>query len=406
MLSHQDFLETARAWLDEHAAPRRVRSETHVSFGEGSDSVAVFHDLSPEQERQLLRDAMAWQAEKFAAGFGAITAPVEVGGRGLPRSFERAFSELEARYDVPAATETFRVTIGLVAPTIAQYGNDYLRREILPQLFNGERLVCQLFSEPDAGSDLASLTCRAQRRDDIWLINGQKVWTSGAQIAEYGELIARSDADAPKHRGMTAFVIPMDLPGIEIRPIRQMTGGASFNEVFFNDVEVPDTMRLGGEGEGWAVTLTTLGFEREVSGDHFAEVGGSWEQVRTLARHLGVERDSIIRQRLTDLFIRYEILRLHNERVASLARAEHGPGVLGSISKLMWTENMRAMSDVASSLLGARLVADTGEWGTYSWGEHVLGAPGYRIAGGSDEIQRSIIGERVLGLPKEPSPSK
>jgi alkylation response protein AidB-like acyl-CoA dehydrogenase len=342
---------------------------------------------------------MEWQGRKFAAGFGAISLPTQVGGRGLPHDFERAFAGIERGYVVPPSNELFRVTLNLVAPTIAEYGTEALQSTVLHEILTGRVLVCQLFSEPDAGSDLASLRCRARREGDEWVLDGHKVWTSGANMAEYGQLIARTDT-AAGHRGLTAFMVPLDLPGITVRPIRQMTGGASFNEVFLDSVRLPDQLRLGDIGQGWEVALATLAFERETSGEHHLEVGGSVERVIELARSLGRHADPTVRNRLADLYIRYRVLELTNQRAA--AREEEGPGAIGSIGKLFWTQNMAAMSDVVSMLLGARLTADSGEWGTYAWAEHVLGAPGYRIAGGSDEIQRNIIGERVLLLPREP----
>jgi alkylation response protein AidB-like acyl-CoA dehydrogenase len=232
------------------------------------------------------------------------------------------------------------------------------------------------------------------------------VWSSGAQFSEWGELIARSDPDVPKHKGMTAFLVPMDLPGIEVRPIKQMSGGASFNEVFFTDVRVPDSMRLGPIGEGWKVALTTLGFERDHSDGSGARVGGSWRQLLGTARATGVTGQPVIRQQLARAYTHHRVEGFVNRRAADMRRAGAEPGPEGSLGKLLWTNGMNLMSDVVGGVLGAALVADTGEWGTYAWCEHVLGAPGYRIAGGSDEVQRNIIGERVLGLPAEPRVDK
>ena len=207
---------------------------------------------------------MAWQREKFDAGYGALTWPAEFGGAGLGDEFAAAFDELEAGYVHPPHHETFSVTLHLVAPTLAQFGQTELRARLLPRLLRTEALSCQLFSEPGAGSDLGALATRAERDGDSWVVNGQKTWSSGARFAEWGELVARSDLDVPKHQGMTAFMLEMDSPGVTIRPIRQMSGGSSFNEVFFSDVRIPDAHRLGEIGEGWRVALTTLGFERRL----------------------------------------------------------------------------------------------------------------------------------------------
>ena len=245
------------------------------------------------------------------------------------------------------------------------------------------------------------------RDGDEWVINGQKVWSSGAQFSQWGELIARHDPDVAKHKGMTAFIIPLDLPGVEVRPIKQMSGGSSFNEVFMTDVRVPDSMRLGPVGEGWKVALTTLGFERDHSDSSSGgRVGGSWRQLLATARAMEVSDDPVVRQALMRAYTHHRLEGFVNRRAADLRRSGAPAGPEGSLGKLLWTEGMNLTSDVISTVLGAKLVANTGEWGTYEWGEHVLGAPGYRIAGGSDETQRNIIGERVLGLPGEPRVDK
>jgi alkylation response protein AidB-like acyl-CoA dehydrogenase len=231
-------------------------------------------------------------------------------------------------------------------------------------------------------------------------MDGQKVWTSGARVCDIGFLIARSDPAAPKHQGMTAFVVPMDSDGVTVRPICQMTGGSAFNEVFLDGVLVPETARIGDVGFGWKVALAMLGHERSVSGAGVADVGADWEQVHALAKTLGVTADPAARDRLSDLYIRYRVLDLTNDRVLGALAAGDDPGPVGSIAKLLWSQNLTRVSNVVASLLGMRITADTGEWGTYAWGEHLLGAPGYRIAGGSDEIQRNLIGERALGLPR------
>ena len=401
--SLEAFVADARRWLDDHAE-RRVETEGEAAWGSGEFSVSVFHALSADDEQAVVERAQAWTMAKAEAGYHAIAWPVEYGGLGLPGSFARAFGRLEREYVTPTGHEVHSVTTRLIAPTIHALGNDEQKASLVPRFLAAREMCCQLFSEPGAGSDLAALGCRAVRVGEEWIVNGQKVWSSGAQFSTWGELIARSDPDAPKHRGMTAFVIPLNLPGIEIRPIKQMSGGSSFNEVFFTDVRVPDTMRVGAEGDGWRVALTTLGFERDHSDDGAAssKVGGSWRQLLGTARAMGVTGDAVVRQRLAAMYTHQMVEGFVNRRAADLRRAGQAAGPEGSLGKLLWTEGMRMMSDVVSQVLGAALVADTGEWGTYAWGEHVLGAPGYRIAGGSDEVQRNIIGERVLGLPAEP----
>jgi alkylation response protein AidB-like acyl-CoA dehydrogenase len=391
----------AREWLRSQARPRD--GEAGGADVTGLGSVAVFDNLTFEQEQEQLAAAAAWQRAKLAAGYGAITWPAEFGGAGLALAYEEAFGREEAQVAVPRKNELFSVTLELVAPTIAAFGTPVQQRELIPRLLAAELFVCQLFSEPGAGSDLASLSLRAERRDGGWVLNGQKVWTSGARHAALGELIARTDPAQTRHRGLTAFLVPMDVPGVEIRPIRQMSGGSSFNEVFFTGVEVPDEARLGEIGQGWQVALTTLGFERAASGAGAQQPGGSFAQVAATARQLGRAGDPLVRQMLADLYVRSEVQRRYAEKMTQSAAAG-APGEDGSVLKLMWSANLTRVSAVVTELLGPRLVADTGEPGLFGWSEHVLGAPGYRIAGGTEEIQRNIIAERVLGLPRDPRP--
>jgi alkylation response protein AidB-like acyl-CoA dehydrogenase len=388
-----------RDWLSSQLKPRPAEA-ADVPWGTGSDDVSVFHALSLGEERDLIERAMKWQQVKCDADYGAIAWPEEYGGAGLPAAYEDAFAEEEAAFETPASHEIFSVTVRLIAPTIKEFGTDRQRERFIRRFVRAEALCCQLFSEPGAGSDLATLGTRAVRDGDQWVVNGQKVWSSGAQFSAWGELIARTDPDVPKHAGLTAFIVPLDADGVEVRPIRQMSGGTSFNEVFFTDVRIPDEQRLGDVGAGWRVALTTLGFERAGSGRR--KVGGSWEQVMALARWQDRTDDPIVRQRLSELYSNLRVTALVRQRSAAQAARGVTPGPEASIGKLRWTQDLTRMSDVVSHLLGPRLTADTGEWGTYAWTAHVLGAPGYRIAGGSDEIQRNIVGERVLGLPAEP----
>ena len=395
------FTQDARHWLSNNAVLRPNTTTADDAWGAGSDSVAVFFNLTHAQEHDLIEAARAWQQKKFDAGFGAISWPTEFGGGGMPRSFERAYSAEESRYQTPNAGELFPTSLGLIATTIAAYGTDDQKAKFLRPMLRTEILGCQLFSEPGAGSDLASLGMRAERDGDEWVLNGQKIWTSGAMFADIGEAICRTDPNAPKHKGMTAFLVPFKSPGVEIRPIKQMSGGSNFNEVFFTDVRVPDSLRLGPVGEGWRVALTTLGFERDHSGGGTA-VGGSFRHLLNLARWLERTTDPTVRQQLAQAYIKARVAHYTNRRAAAGMKAGQTPGPEASLGKIMWTQGMQHTTEVVSLLLGPRLIADTGEWGTWAWREHVLGAPGYKIAGGSDEIQRNIIGERVLGLPKEP----
>ena len=412
--SVEEFAGRASLWLAQHGEPcdgaQRLRpSDDEVAWGNGEFSVAVFHALSFEDERALLDDARRWRRLKATQGYHAITESTAVGGLGLSKAHARAFAALERGYRVPTNHESFSVTTDLIAPTVGVFGTDEQRARFVGPFLAADLLCCQLFSEPGAGSDLAGLACRSVRDGDEWVIRGQKGWSSGAQFSEWGLLIARSDPTLPKHKGLTAFLVPMDEPGVDIRPIRQMSGGSSFNEVFFEDCRLPDSLRLGSEGDGWKVALTTLGFERDHSDSTGAaggdRPGGRWPQLLATARAKGVTNDAVVRQDLMEVFIHKRVEALLNQRTADLARGGT-PGPEGSLGKLMWTEGMTKVSRAAGRILGPSLTADTGERGTWEWGEHVLGAPGYRIAGGSDEVQRNIIGERVLGLPGEPRVDK
>ncbi len=410
----EGFARRAARWLAQFGEPLEHDKPTagpdgDLVWGDGEFSVAVFHALDFDDERALLADAQRWHQLKATEGYHAITDAPEFGGLGLTKEHARAFGALERDYRVPPIHESFSVTTELIAPTVEVFGTDEQKRRFVASFRSAAMLCCQLFSEPGAGSDLAGLACRAVRDGNEWVVTGQKVWSSGAQFSEWGLLIARSDPDAVKHRGLTAFLVPMDSAGVETRPIKQMSGGTSFNEVFLEECRLPDSLRLGDVGDGWNVALTTLGFERDHSDPTGAagsdRPGGRWPQLLATARAMGVTEDPVVRQELMGVYIHKRVEALLNQRSADLARG-CAPGPEGSLGKLMWTEGMTKMSRAAACVLGPRLAADTGEWGTWEWGEHVLGAPGYRIAGGSDEVQRTIIGERVLGLPGEPRVDK
>jgi acyl-CoA dehydrogenase len=400
--SEEEFVADALEFLQRHAHPK---VEVKSGWGEGSDRVNLLSEKTPDEERAEVEAAKAWRRTAFDAGFAWITGPPEYGGRGLPASYERQYQALEGAFDVPSQS-AFGIGLGMVAPTILAHATQGVREAYLRKLWRGDIVACQLFSEPVAGSDLAGLQTRAVLDGDEWVINGQKVWTSGAQYSDIGEIICRTDPDAPKHKGLTGFVVDMHAPGIEVRPLRQMTGGASFNEVFFTDVRVPDDHRLGDVNHGWTVALTTLMNERASIGG-----GGGGGQVSTarlteLIRHMGRDKDPIVRQRLADVYINAKVSSYTSQRALDRLKAGEAPGPEMSIAKLALTLNMRRISDLISLVLGPKLIADNGEWGTFAWSELVVGMPGMRIAGGTDEIMRNIVGERVLGLPKEPGLSK
>jgi len=403
-LTLEQFESDARAFLDAHASLRRETSEEQA-WGEGSDSVSLLPERTPEQDLEDLARARAWAQTVFDAGFGWISGPPAYGGRGLPREYERLYGTLASRYELPSLG-VYGIGLGMVAPTILDHGTEEVKQAYLRSMYRGDIVACQLFSEPSSGSDLASLQTRAVRDGDEWIVTGQKVWTSGAQVSDIGEIICRTDPELPKHRGLTGFVVDMHAPGVEVRPLRQMTGGASFNEVFFTDVRVPDSHRLGDVNGGWTVALTTLMNERAAIGGGGGGVGlPTSTRLIELARARGRAGDDLIRQQLATVMINERVARYTNLRAMAKIAVGQLPGPELSLAKLSLTANMTRTSDLVSSVIGPALVADTGTWGTYAWSEFVLGAPGLRIAGGTDEVLRNIIGERVLGLPKEPSPT-
>ncbi len=393
--SLDEFLSQARTWLASVAEPRTAKS-----WGEGSDSVAVFENWTPEEERAETDRIRAYEQAKFDAGFGAITWAEEFGGQGLPTAYLLAFRRLEAEFDVPRRTEMFPVTQQLVAPTIAQWGTPEQKDRFVKAMLRTDIIACQLFSETEAGSDLAAVRTKAvQQEDGTWQIDGHKVWTSGAPVADYGVAVTRTDPNVAKHAGLTVFIIPMDAPGVEIRPIRQLTGGSSFNEVYFDKVVLGDEYRLGPVGQGWKVALTVLASERLDSGNLGLE---NADQAVELARNLGRKLDDFERDQVADLVTRSYVQRLTGMRVAAAVVAGQDAGPEASTGKLLATDTMAKTSQLVRSLLGHEVSVKSGRWGTWAWTEHILGAPGYRIAGGTDEIQHNIIAERVLGLPREP----
>ncbi len=398
-ISMEAFEAEALAFLEANV-PRK--EEVRFEWGAGSDKVALLPERTPEQDRADLVVARAWSEKVFDAGFGWITGPPEYGGRGLEREYERRWHSLESRYETPSLS-VFGIGLGMVAPTIRAHGTEEVKDRYLRSMYRGEIVGCQLFSEPGAGSDLAGLQTRAVRDGDEWVVNGQKVWTSYAHLADIGEIICRSDPDLPKHKGLTGFVVDMHAPGVEVRPLRQMTGGASFNEVFFTDVAIPDTNRLGEVNGGWSVALTTLMNERAAIGGGGGGGAPALTRLIELARHAGRADDPLVRQQLARLIVHSRVAGYNTLRAMAKVAAGQAPGPELSLAKMSLTQNMQLTTDLVSSVLGPSLVADSGAWGTYAWSELVLGLPGLRVAGGTDEVLRNIVGERVLGLPKEPS---
>ncbi len=401
VISEEAFEKEALDFLQSNAEPR---VEITRQWGEGSDKVSLFPERTPEEDQADLKEAQSWSKLRFDAGFGWITGPEEYGGRNLPRSYQRIYDHLETGFNIPSQA-VFGIGLGMIAPTILAHATEEVKKKYLRSLYRGDIVACQLFSEPSSGSDLASLQTKAIKDGDEWVINGQKVWTSGAHLSDIGEIICRTDPNVEKHRGLTGFVVDMHAPGVEVRPLRQITGGASFNEVFFTDVRIPDSHRLGDVNAGWTVALTTLMNERAAIGGGGGGSGlgslGTW-RLMELVRQMGKSSDPLIRQDLAQVIINLKIASYTNIRAMSKLAANQLPGPEMSIAKLSLTQNFVRICNLLSEVLGMKITADSGEWGTYAWSEFLLSVPGMRIAGGTDEVMHNIVGERVLGLPKEP----
>jgi len=391
-----EFLAAAEAFI-EAAAARRAGLPSPSQ----PDRVALFPDLTPEQEQAELEAARTWRRERFDAGFGWLSGPPEYGGAGLSAAHERAYLRLERARTFPAQ-RVYDIGLGMVAPAILAFASDAAKARYLRALYRGDIVGCQLFSEPGAGSDLASISTQAQRHGDVWIVNGQKVWSSGAHLSDVGLLVCRTGEPDARHHNLTAFILPMHAPGVAVRPIRQMTGGASFNEVFLDDVRVPDELRLGEVDDGWNVVVATLMNERAAVGAPAAGGSGilSTERIAGLLRRFGRLDDAVLRDELMRLHCSLAVSRITRLRSEARRKAGQRPGPEMSIGKIALTNNLAALSHLVSATLGPRLIADTGEPGTYAWAEFVLGQPGLRLGGGTDEIQKNIIAERVLGLPR------
>jgi alkylation response protein AidB-like acyl-CoA dehydrogenase len=347
--------------------------------------------------------ARAWQARLVEAGWAAVEWPPAYGGReGTARQQAIVDEELASANLRPRARS---IGIAMVAPTIMVHGTDEQKQRFVPATLRGDLRWCQLYSEPGAGSDLAGLSTRAVRDGDEWTVNGQKVWTTQAHEADFAILLARTNPDVPKHRGISYFLIDMHQPGVEVRPLRQITGDAHFNEVFLTDAVVPQDNLLGDQNNGWAVAMTTLAYERVLMGGSVSTGRPGIDALVELARHHGRDRDPVIRQGLAAAYTGTELLRFLSLRMQSARRGQQAPAP--SLLKLFNAHQQKRINELALSIQGAygTLSGSNGP-DPGSWQYNFLSAVQLRIAGGSDEIQRNVIGERILGLPAEPRTDK
>jgi alkylation response protein AidB-like acyl-CoA dehydrogenase len=396
---HGEFAAEAIAFLSAHG-DRRL-PEVHT-WGVGTEDLTIFHETTGAEEHAEVMAAKAWQRTKWQANFGWLTGPVEYGGRGLDNGFERLYRSLESRFDVPD-WNPIRIGLSTVGPGIRARGTPQQVRRYCVPIQQGEAVACQLFSEPEAGSDLAAVRTRAVRDGDVWRLDGQKVWTSNAQFADIGLALVRTDSSVSKHGGLTMFVVELDQPGVTVRPLRQLTGGASFTEVFLDGAVANDDQRIGAVGSGWSVAVSTLASERTSTGDRsHGMTARALALLSTLAARSGMSAEPIHRQRLADVAIRLRIAGYHQQRMQAV-KPELLLGPERVIDKLMLSDNLRRLGDAVAPMLGPHLVADSGEWGTFAWGSWILGATGFRLGGGTDEILKTMLAERLLGLPREPT---
>ena len=384
-----EFRAGARAFLEQNAQRREP----------GSGLVYRAGNESPEFRQR----AKEWQANKADAGYAGITWPKEWGGRGGTAIEQVIYDQEEAKYVVPRGL--FDIGLGMCIPTLCTWGTQAHRDRYARKALRGEEIWCQLFSEPAAGSDLAGLRTRADRDADDWVVNGQKIWTSGAHYCDFGVLVTRSDFAAPKHKGLTYFFLDMKSPGIEIRPIKQISGQSHFNEVFFTDVKIPDSQRLGKPGEGWKVSLTTLMNERyTIGGRTSVGVEDIFELARTIELDDGPAlKNAAVRDKLADWYVSSQGLKYsHFRTMTALSRGET-PGPESSIGKLVNGSKLQNIAAFALDLMEQGGVLTDPQLVPLAavFQQTLMTSPSSRIAGGSDEIMRNIIAERVLGLPAD-----
>jgi alkylation response protein AidB-like acyl-CoA dehydrogenase len=366
----------------------------------------------PADNGDLVARAKAWQAKKYEAGYVGITWPKAIGGQGGTAMQQIIFNQEESRYWVP--TGVYAIGLGMCIPTVFTHGRPEIVQRYVPKATRGEEIWCQLFSEPAAGSDLAGIRTKAERDGDGWIVNGQKVWTSGAHRSDFGIIVTRTDPNVPKHKGLTMFIVDMKAPGVEVRPIRQMAGASEFNEVFFTDVRIADDHRLGEVGDGWKVSLTTLMHERLAVGGKPSSSPGVEEMI-ALAKAIDAEQgnaleQSHVRQKIAEVYVQDRGISLTRMRTLSALSSGRTPGPESSISKVVVAKMMQDMGSFTSDMAESAALLTGGDAPdlphldalrqTYFW------SAGLRIAGGTDEILRNIIAERVLGLPGDIRPDK
>ena len=375
------YREQIRSWLDEHQAQAPVL--------QGPDALT-----DPDE---ILGARRAWQGKLAEGGLAGATWPKEYGGQGVSPVDGVIISQEMRKARVPGILDV--IGVGMLGPTIIAHGSDEQKSRYLGPMLHGDEVWCQLFSEPAAGSDLAAVQTRAKLNDDgSWTLNGQKVWTTNAQFAAYGLLLARTNVDIPKHKGMTMFIVPMDGEGVTVRGLRQISGEAEFNEVFFDDVTIPGDSVVGGVDNGWGVGLTTLMFERLTIGLGSEGFGYNGDRfARAIASDPAAVRDSDVRHQLGEIAAELEAIRWTGYRSISDLQGGQIPGPEFGLAKVTTVNNAVRAGDLIADVLGPEALAEDNEWAYM-----ISFLPGLKSAGGTEEILRNTIGERVLGLPPEP----
>lgn len=387
-----EFRAQARAFIDANAPHYLAEHLARSGFGNTNTG-----------EYDTLEEAKKWQKVKADAGWACLLWPTEYGGRGASPIENVIWSQEEGLY--AKLSGTFIIGQGMCAPTMMTYASEEHKARYLPKLASGEEVWCQLFSEPVAGSDLAGLRTRAVKDGDEWVINGQKIWTSGAQNSDYGILITRTDPSVAKHKGLTMFFLDMKSPGVRVVPIKQANGQSGFNEVYFDDVRIPDHQRLGEVGEGWRVSITTLMNERMAIGGSIAT---GFPEIYDLATKTTINgkpalENANVQSRLADWYVKAAGLKNNSARMITTLSKGEMPGPENSIGKLVAGNMMQDIAKFALDLQGpaGRLVDPELAEGSARFQAMLLRSPAVRIEGGTDQILRNIIGERVLGLPED-----
>jgi alkylation response protein AidB-like acyl-CoA dehydrogenase len=370
-----------RSWLDEH------KSEAPVL--KGPDAL--------EDEAEILAARRAWQGKLAEGGLAGVTWPKDYGGQGLGPIEQVICNQEIARAQVPGILDA--IGVGMLGPTIIAHGIEEQKSRYLGSMLHGDEVWCQLFSEPAAGSDLAAVQTRARLQDDgSWRLTGQKVWTTNAQFASYGLLLARTDADVPKHKGLTMFILPMDADGVTVRGLRQISGEAEFNEVFLDDVALDENAVVGGVGNGWGTALTTLMFERVTIGLGGEGMGyNSTRFALAIARDEGARRDAEVRHQLGEISSELLAVRFTGYRTLTALQKGQIPGPEAGLAKVTIVNGAVKAGDLIADVLGPDALSEDSEWAYM-----ISFLPGLKSAGGTEEILRNTIGERVLGLPPEP----